>query len=1274
MRARGTLLMTLPNKDQLKFHSYQDAKLLMKAIKKRYEGNKESKKVQRTLLKQQYENFAASSSKTLDQTFDRLQKLIIQLEIQDNLGDAVICAFLASQPNSPQLAREDLEQIHPDDLEEMDLHWEIAMLTIRARRRREYGRKIMPVENPTKNALIAQDGIGGYDWSYQAKEKHPTNYALMELTSSGSSSSLDSEVDSCSRTCIKAYDTLKEQYDSLSLDYKKSQFNLVSYKIGLQSVKERLTHYKKNEIVFEEKINILKLEVKLRNNALVENTKKLEKAEKERAELELTLKKFQNSSKSLNNLLENQVSDKVKTGLGYKAASHAVESFVNSFEMLKNSENVKSISDKGYHAVPPPYTRNYIPPKPDLTFIDEQVESDFVDVISNVASSDVKTVESKHESVDVKNKGVYNTIETKPVRKNNFSPQIIKDWNFDDESEVEFVPKFEVKTVRPSIEKINFVKSAREKVEKCMRTRNSDFLNNSSVTIPRRQNKRRTPNVVKPELCTIVEVIPMDDNRTMEALLQAPTKGYGEAIVIPEINADHFEIKTNLLQLVQANPYHGFERENPHTHINNFKRITSTLKFRDVPNDVIKLMMFPYSLGGTARVWIDKLADQISTLVDIFAKKVVTLAPVKAVEESCVTCGGAHAYYNCPNTDSNQPSVCVATGTYNQVSSQNRASNYMAPPGFALNQSSTSGTLLSNTIPNPKGEMKTITTRSGVAYEGPSIQPDVPKTLPKPNIPYPSRLNDQKLSEKATNQMEKFFQIFQDFHFDISFVNALLLMPIFASTIKSLLTNKDKLFELAKIPLNENCSSMLLKKLPEKLGDPGKFLIPCDFPRMDVCHALADLGASINLMPLSIWKKLFLPELTPTRMTLELADRSITHPKGVAKEVFVKEGKFHFLTDFVVVDFEADPRVPLILGRSFLRTSRALIDVYGEEITLRVNDESVTFNLNQTTRYSSTYDDFSVNRIDIIDVAKEDKQDDKPSLIRWVHLLQEFDIIIRDKKGMENLAADHLSRLENPHKDVFKNKDINENFPLETLDQIIQWCVHGQEAYDILKACHEGPTGGHHGANFIAKKVFDAGKISQRDEMPQNVIQVYELFDVWGIDFMGPFLSSRGNMYTLVAVEYLSKWVEAKELPTNDAQHKAYWALKHVYFDLKTAGDHKKLQLNEINELRDQAYENYLIYKEKTKKIHDSKIKNRIFNVSDRVLLLNSHLKIFSRKLKTRWSGAFTITKVFPYGTIELSQPDGLNFKVNGHRVKHYFGGDIPQLVVTDLQTYPMDK
>nr|GFA47486.1 reverse transcriptase domain-containing protein [Tanacetum cinerariifolium] len=425
------------------------------------------------------------------------------------------------------------------------------------------------------------------------------------------------------------------------------------------------------------------------------------------------------------------------------------------------------------------------------------------------------------------------------------------------------------------------------------------------------------------------------------------------------------------------------------------------------------------------------------------------------------------------------------------------------------------------------------------------------------------------------------------------------------------------------------------------------------------------------------------------------------------------------------------------------------------------------------------------------------KQDAKPRLIRWVLLLQEFDITILDKKGSENLTADQLSRLENPHKDVLENKEINENFPLETLgslssnstqwfadianfyagnfikkgltsqqkkkifkdvkhyfwddpylfqiyaDQIIRRCVHGQEAIDILKACHEGPTGGYHGANLTAKKVFDVGffwpsiyrdahdmikscdtcqrqgKFSQRDEMPQNAIQVCEIFDVWGIDFMGPFLYLKGNKYILVAVDYLSKWVEAKALPMNDARvvvkslkslfsrfgnpraiisdrgthfckdqftrvmikYRVTHCLATAYHP-QTSGqvevsNHglKRILERTVGENRaswSDKLDDALWAFQREKKLHDSNIKNRIFDVGDQVLLFNSHLKIFTRKLKTRCSGPFTITQVFSYGAVELSQPNGPNFKVNGHRVKHYFGGDIPSKVVPDLHTiYP---
>ncbi|GJV38459.1 reverse transcriptase domain-containing protein [Tanacetum coccineum] len=207
-------------------------------------------------------------------------------------------------------------------------------------------------------------------------------------------------------------------------------------------------------------------------------------------------------------------------------------------------------------------------------------------------------------------------------------------------------------------------------------------------------------------------------------------------------------------------------------------------------------------------------------------------------------------------------------------------------------------------------------------------------TGPEMTNGYGAKANKQKLREKDDNLASKFVEIFKELHFELSFTDALLHMPKFSSMFKSLLNNKEKLFDLAKTPVNENCSAVILKKLPEKLGDPSKFLIPCDFLEIVECLALADLGASINLMPLSIWKKLSLPELTPTRMILKLADQSTTSPSGITEDVFVKVGKFHFLADFIVVDYVVDLQVPLIPGRPFLRTARALIDVYGEELTL----------------------------------------------------------------------------------------------------------------------------------------------------------------------------------------------------------------------------------------------------------------------------------------------------------------------------------------------------
>nr|GFA01131.1 reverse transcriptase domain-containing protein [Tanacetum cinerariifolium] len=656
--------------------------------------------------------------------------------------------------------------------------------------------------------------------------------------------------------------------------------------------------------------------------------------------------------------------------------------------------------------------------------------------------------------------------------------------------------------------------------------------------------------------------------------------------------------------------------------------------------------------------------------------------------------------------------------------------------------------------------------------EEPSVV--IPKA--KANLPYPSRLQKEKLREKDDILAAKFMEIFRDLHFELSFADALIHMPKFAPMFKKLLNNKDKLIELTKTPLIENCSATTT--------------------------------------------------LNDTKMILELADRTISKPTGVAENVFVKVGKFYFPADFIVLDFVADPRVPLILGRPFLSTAHALIDIYEGEIILRHDDQSLTLkcvrkdlkvvepknqsfddeppevelkefpphleyaflgenekwpviiakdlNINEktalinilksrkkaiawkltdingidpefcshkilleedfspkgeakaiTTRSGMSYKEppippTGVSQQEPIEVTTDTEppssddihpptvqvevQVDKPSVVipkanlpypsrLQKEKLREKDDILAAKfmeifrdLHFELSFADaliHMPKFNPMFKKLLNNKDklIEVKFRKKMKCQripskFVKFLTCGAStSWDRSRALKETNTSSllsitcpngskprrssrttlrvmvkygfthrlsttYHPQTSGQVEVTNRGlkRILERTTGENRASWSDKLEDaLWA--FQTAFKTSVGcTPYRLV-------YGKACHLPL-ELDHKAYWALKHANFDLKTAGDHRKLQLNELSELRDQAYENSLIYKERTKKLHDDKIKNRIFNVSDQVLLFNSRLNIFS---------------------------DGCNFKVNCHRLKHYHGGDPPPLEIPYIHTFPKD-
>ncbi|GJW17184.1 ribonuclease H-like domain-containing protein [Tanacetum coccineum] len=567
LKARGTLLMALPNEHKLKFNTYKSAKTLMEAIKKRFGGNKESKKVQKTLLKQQYENFNGKGSEGLDQIYDRLQKLISQLEIHgetisqedlnlkflrnlpsewkthtliwrnkhdleelsmddlynnlkiyeaevmstneavktthgvtaansktnastlpniDSLGDVVIYSFFASQSNSSLLYNDDLKQIDPDDLEEMDLKWQMAMLTMRARRfLKKAGRNL---------GVNGTNTIGFDKTKVEYYNCHIRGHFARECRAPRNQESRNKEAtrrtvpveENTSKALVSQCDGSSNSSSSDT----ESQLNVVAYKAGLESVEARLDVYKNNEAVFEEDIKILKLDVMLRDNVITELRKKFEKAEKERDDLKLTLEKFEKSSKNLSKLLNSQISDNLKSSLGYDSQgydsqgydsqgydSEVFDSEMSDSEVVDSVLNNKYKTCKGYHVIPPPYTGNFMPSKLDLMLAgeDDYVISESVTSVKVASTSEVKTSDSEPKSV---------------------SEPIIEDWVFNSKNEDGIVSKS--KQRKPSNARIKFVKSfkhvksSRGSVKKVDQQANYPRKNSQST----RGNKRNWNNLM----------------------------------------------------------------------------------------------------------------------------------------------------------------------------------------------------------------------------------------------------------------------------------------------------------------------------------------------------------------------------------------------------------------------------------------------------------------------------------------------------------------------------------------------------------------------------------------------------------------------------------------------------------------------------------------------------------------------------------------------------------------------------------------------------------
>ncbi|GJZ84314.1 ribonuclease H-like domain-containing protein [Tanacetum coccineum] len=616
-RVKSILLLAIPDEYLLKFHNVPDAKSLWAAIKSRFGGNEESKKMQKNVLKHQFENFTTASNESLDKAYDRFQKLISQLEVHgapvskedinqkflrslppswsqialimrnkpdidqvdiddlyNNLrvyedemkksssstSNSQNLAFLSSEntgstneATSPPLDNEDLQQIDQDDLEELDIRQQVAMLTVRVQRfvkktgrnldfkgkqpvtfdkskvecynchrkghfakecksgrnqgkrsNDDNGRRNATTNEPSSQALVAQDGLGGYDWSNDFDE--PVNYALMAISSSSSSSSSDNEVQNCSKQCLESFKTLQKNYDSEREKHSRARLEIQGYELALESLESRILGHEKNELAWGEKYEFQNYELKCRELKIDNLKMELEKVVKERDELKVKIEKWEESSKGLNKLLNSQMSAKDKNGLGYGTQLDEIsnksetdsEISMSVFEVRSSDEETTPANDRfskadGYHVVPPPITGNFLTPRADISFagLDEYairkkiIESKTTELNTDTSKSKTSETVGKTNEVNIeKPKSVHESVVSKP--KINRDKVIIEDWNSDDEDDVSEVNTVnpvktnETQTVKTQVDKIGQISQKEgigfKKIKACFVCKSTDHL------------------------------------------------------------------------------------------------------------------------------------------------------------------------------------------------------------------------------------------------------------------------------------------------------------------------------------------------------------------------------------------------------------------------------------------------------------------------------------------------------------------------------------------------------------------------------------------------------------------------------------------------------------------------------------------------------------------------------------------------------------------------------------------------------------------------------